>query len=443
LAYSGTLRRPAILSATVLATVLILPPATAFGTSAPSIGQDSYAATQLLRAQTHEARGEWGQACELYGELLTLDRHHPDLKKSFLHCLRQCHRKYRTTDPSFLGPVLDRQFTPRDALNFYRDVLEKIQAYYHLSEKVQKEQTARLFQAGLDELCLDLADKDFCKTFLKPGLTEAELLHFRTQLRDRFSNVRIRDVADALEQVRAVARDTLKVELSAKIVAVEFACGACNALDEYSFYLTQGSLLELRGEKQFVKAEIPEKGIGYVQLSGFDDTTLPALDGVLQELRASKTEVLLLDLRGNAGGSLDVAVQVVERFLQAPAAIASTTGKVTRTFQSYSMSALEVPIFVLTDPGTASAAELVVGALKAHKRAEIVGQTTFGKNLIQKMVPVSQAPYGALQITWGQFHLPRTEDLSKHGGITPTIPTRPDEQLAAAMSRARALLGMR
>ena len=110
------------------------------------------------------------------------------------------------------------------------------------------------------------------------------------------------------------------------------------------------------------------------------------------------------------------------------------------------MSVENVPLFVVVDGSTASAAELLAGALKAHKRADLVGQTTFGKNLIQKMVPVSQVPYGAIRLTWAKFYLHETHDLSQKGGITPTIAVEgrtsmgdPDQQLEVAMQRARNL----
>ena len=84
---------------------------------------------------------------------------------------------------------------------------------------------------------------------------------------------------------------------------------------------------------------------------------------------------------------------------------------------------------------------LVAGALKAHKRADLIGQTTYGKNLVQKMVPISQAPYGALRVSWSQFHLPKTDDGAKIS-VSPTIPTTAGEELNIALERARPLIAM-
>jgi carboxyl-terminal processing protease len=157
----------------------------------------------------------------------------------------------------------------------------------------------------------------------------------------------------------------------------------------------------------------------------------------------NKLEVLLLDLRGNSGGSLEAAVQVVERFIPAPQAIGSTSGKDNRIYQSLSMNVVDVPMFVLVDGNTASAAELVAGALKSRKGTELVGQNTFGKNLVQKLLPVSVAPYGAVRLTWSKFHLPKPDDWRKQGGIAPTIPTPAGDEETVALQRARSLTMMR
>lgn len=392
----------------------------------------------------YEANSQWALALEQYEYLLTLDRTDAEAKRRFLAALRQVHRKYRHNDPSFMGQVVSPQFKLTESLDFYRDVLRKVQEFYHNSERVQ---ATRLFHEGLEELLTDLDDKDFCAKHLKQGLAVEEVQKFKIHLREKYGKVKVKDLAEASEQVYSVARDALRrVELRGTVVVVEFACGACNALDEYSFYLPQGSVgnAPMMG-KVGLDAEVVEEGILQIRLSGFDERTLPALDAILADLETNKIKSLLLDLRGNPGGSLDVAVQVVERFVPAPQPIAGTTGKITRNFQSFNMMVVELPLFVLVDGTTASAAELVAGALKAHKRAELIGQTTYGKNSIQKLVPVSQAPYGGLKLSWAQFHLAKLDDMAKHGGIVPTIQTGsdPNEQRAMALERARQPLNMR
>jgi len=408
----------------------------------PMSGKDSSTEFTLTMARYHEANGQWGQACQAYETLLTLDRGHAEARKGFLRCLRQCHRKFRQNDPSFLVQVLDPQYKLSESLEFYRDIIRKVQDFYVQADKAQ---LTRLFQEGLEELLLDLDDQEFTGKYCKPSATLLDVRDFRAHLKQKFGNVKISNANEAIDQLRAVAREAYRrLEINGKLVVIEFASGACNALDEYSFYLTPSGSMTVGADKTGIDAQMLDKGIGYIQIHNFDDTTPQALETVLLEFRSNRLEVLLLDLRDNAGGSLEAAVQVVEQFLPAPTPIASTSGKVNRTYQSLGMNAIDVPMFVLVDGGTASAAELVAGALKAHKRAELIGQTTYGKSLVQKMVPVSVAPFGTIRISWAQFHLPKTDDLSKHGGLTPNIATTgTDEQLNVALQRARALIPMR
>ncbi|MBL8798822.1 MAG: hypothetical protein JNM56_33320 [Planctomycetia bacterium] len=385
----------------------------------------------------YEANGQWSLALEQYEYLLTLDRTDAEAKRRFLAALRQVHRKFRHNDPSFMGQVVSPEFTLSKSLEFYRDVLRKVQEFYHNSERAQ---ASFLFQQGLEELLTDLDDKDFCAKHLKPGLPADEVQKFKAHLREKYGKVKVKDLPEAAEQLYSVARDALRrVELRGTVVVVEFACGACNCLDEYSFYLPQSSMGGAPMTKASLDAEIVEEGIMQLRLTGFDDRTLPALDAILAEIDNNKVKSLILDLRGNPGGSLDVAVQVVERFIPAPQPIAGTSGRLQKDFRSFGMAVVETPLFVLIDGSTASSAELVAGALKAHKRAELIGQTTYGKNSIQKLVPVSQVPYGSLKISWAQFHLAKLDDMAKQGGIVPTIPTGsdPNEQRAVALERAR------
>ena len=204
------------------------------------------------------------------------------------------------------------------------------------------------------------------------------------------------------------------------------ACGACNALDEYSFYLTQGYLgMGMAEERSVVEAKMRETGIGYVRLDRFvEGSTVAELDAAISQLVGLGMKALVLDLRFNDGGSLREAVFVAARFIPSPKLIAATSGKVNDEYRSQAtMGVLTMPLVVLVDGSTASAAELLAAALKAHKRAELIGQPTFGKGLIQKTILLTQAPYGAIRITWAHFYVPhpldpsKLQDLGKVGGV--------------------------
>jgi hypothetical protein len=439
LRHLGSLGRLILPSFTTVAVVLISP--IVGQATQTTIGVDSSRETTLLLARTAEANHQWAVAYQHYATLLSEDRNQPEVRKRLFHCLRQCHRKYRLQDGVFINQVLGPQFRFGDALEFYRDVVRKVQEYYVRAEDVQ---IAKLFQHGVDEICLDLDDPDFRKAFLRPGATQGEIDEFRNALRMRAGTVRIRDVAEAIEQLRVVSREaSRKLDLNPRLLVVEFACGIGNGLDEYSFYLTSNSQIEMPDDtRPSLGGELKDR-IAYIHIHRFDDTTLQQLDDLLNDFRMSGMDGLILDLRDNDGGSVDVAVQVAERFLAMPLLIASTTGKVNRTYQSYGMNVVDVPMFVLIDETTVSAAELVAGALKAHRRAELIGTPTFGKSLIQRLVPLSCAPFGTLRLTWSQFHLPRMDDLSRNGGVTPTIP-EPDrnKQLVEAYRLARQRMSM-
>src|SRR5262249_27258542 len=135
--------------------------------------------------------------------------------------------------------------------------------------------------------------------------------------------------------------------------------------------------------------EVFPGGIGYLRLTSFQPTTLAELEKALADLHArarmsgmGELRALILDLRDNPGGLFPVSVQVAERFL--PEGIIVTTqgqgSAYNRTFESHSgMSAVDVPLFILINSETASAAEVLAGALKDNLRATLIGQPTYGK----------------------------------------------------------------
>jgi carboxyl-terminal processing protease len=162
----------------------------------------------------------------------------------------------------------------------------------------------------------------------------------------------------------------------------------------------------------------------------------------------------VLDLRGNPGGLFKVAIQVAERFL-AEGIIVSTQGQArpyNRTYEAHSgAGALDLPLIVMVDGDTASAAEVVAGALKENQRATLVGQTTFGKGSVQCVLQLSSAAAG-IRVTVARFFSPRGHGYSSTG-ITPhivvdpgddMIPDRPsDRQLEMALQEAARLYAMR
>lgn len=189
-------------------------------------------------------------------------------------------------------------------------------------------------------------------------------------------------------------------------------------------------------------------GIGYVQLLGFQDTTLRELDLAINKLQSSGMRAMILDLRGNLGGDFEVAIQVVERFVSA-GVIVTTHGQVReydRLYRAHGTSTLAVPLVVLVDGDTASAAEMVAGAIKENQRGTLVGQTTFGKGTIQKTRRLNTGP-GAVRITVAKYLSPTGQALSGVGVSPNLVVDRPlgmtemelDGQIQAALDVARPL----
>jgi carboxyl-terminal processing protease len=183
-------------------------------------------------------------------------------------------------------------------------------------------------------------------------------------------------------------------------------------------------LVEREGEKEplpfiLVREEIQVKnvtyagyvaeGVGYIRLERFSRKAGEEVRQALKDLKASgDLKGLVLDLRGNPGGLLDAAVEVVSKFVTKGSPVVTTKGRRSEADKSY-RSAEEplvpsLPLVVLTDRGSASASEIVGGSLQDLDRAVIVGSRTFGKGLVQTIVPLE---YGAqLKITTARYYTP-------------------------------------
>jgi carboxyl-terminal processing protease len=170
------------------------------------------------------------------------------------------------------------------------------------------------------------------------------------------------------------------------------------------------------------KAEMLESGIGYIRLAEFQENTPRDLSDALKKLEAENLKGLVLDLRNNPGGLLDVAVDVAGKFLEEGKGVVSTKGRVeTQNLEFKSKNKnnhLNYPIAVLINGGSASASEIVAGALQDHKRALIIGTKSFGKGSVQTVVPMSDG--SAVRLTTSKYFTPKGRSI--HGeGIMPDI----------------------
>lgn len=152
-----------------------------------------------------------------------------------------------------------------------------------------------------------------------------------------------------------------------------------------------------------------EDGIGYVKLSGFTQTAGTEVRKAFEELRSKqKLSGFILDLRGNGGGLLQEAVTITNLFVGKGELVVNTKGKLPDRNRSYSTENApldtEIPLVILVDNNSASASEIVAGAIQDMDRGVIIGQRTFGKGLVQNVVPLS---YNAkMKITVAKYYIP-------------------------------------
>jgi carboxyl-terminal processing protease len=167
---------------------------------------------------------------------------------------------------------------------------------------------------------------------------------------------------------------------------------------------------------------MPHDGVGYVRILSFQDSTPQELKDAILQLQALQMKALVLDLRGNPGGMFEAAVQVAEMFLPEGVVIAYRESPVRRfrtTYKAHNPAALGLPLVVLVDGGTASAAEVLAGALKENGRATLVGAPTYGKGSIQCPITLKKIPAG-IWITVAKFFSPTNQPYNGRG-VTPHI----------------------
>jgi carboxyl-terminal processing protease len=148
-------------------------------------------------------------------------------------------------------------------------------------------------------------------------------------------------------------------------------------------------------------------GIGYVRLSGFNETTDREIADALKQLNAPSLDGLILDMRGNPGGLLNEAVAVGDMFLEKNQLIVSHHGRASTERRYYAIRGNQgdnVPLVILVNGNSASATEIVSGAVQDHDRGLIVGETTFGKGLVQTVTPLSENT--GLALTTARYYTP-------------------------------------
>ncbi len=192
----------------------------------------------------------------------------------------------------------------------------------------------------------------------------------------------------------------------------------------------------------------PEDDVGYIRITQFNEQTTENLKKAITDLQnqipADKLKGFVVDLRNNPGGLLDQAISVSDAFLER-GEIVSTRGRNAEETQRFSARAGDLikgkPVIVLINGGSASASEIVAGALQDHKRATLIGTRSFGKGSVQTIIPLG-AGNGALRLTTARYFTPSGKSIQAKG-ITPDIEVLqdvPDELKARTDTKGKSSL---
>jgi len=173
---------------------------------------------------------------------------------------------------------------------------------------------------------------------------------------------------------------------------------------------------------QSVKTDLLEKNIGYIRLTSFNENSGDQIKKKLKELeKNNKVKAYILDLRNNPGGLLSQAIRITDFFLD-NGEIVSTKGRKASENRKWFAKKGDIlnskTLIVLINYGSASASEIVAGALKDHKRAILLGENSYGKGSVQSIIPLKND--GAIRLTVAKYYLPSGKSISEVG-VSPDI----------------------
>ena len=329
------------------------------------------------------------------------------------------------------------QTIPLEDIRSLSEVFGKVKQHYveDIEDKVLLENAIRGLLTGLDPHSAYL-DKD-AFTELREG-TSGEFggLGIVVGMKDGFVNV-ISPIDDTPAERAGVKSGDLIIRLDDKNVkgmTLEDAVSIMRGKPKTDIELTivrEGADKPLKIEItraiikiQSVRSKTLDKGFGYIRVSAFQERTGADLRKAISKLKKEndkKLKGLVLDLRNNPGGLLSAAVEVSDAFLEG-GTVVSIKGRDESNTTTYSAKGLdlinEAPIVVLINGGSASASEIVAGALQDHKRAIIMGTLSFGKASVQTVVPLGNG--SALKLTTARYYTPSGASIQAKG-ITPDI----------------------
>lgn len=206
---------------------------------------------------------------------------------------------------------------------------------------------------------------------------------------------------------------------------------------EYDFQIIR-EIINVPSVEDRVLEDIPE--IGYIKLNQFHAHSASEMaDSVNRLLNEKKTKGLILDLRNNGGGEFEASISIAGIFLDGDEIVSAEDSRGNKTVHQASSGKIDLPLIVLVNQGSASASEILAGALQDNKRALLVGQQTFGKGLVQTVYPLPDG--GALKLTTQKYFTPDGTDINEIG-IYPdyVVENDPESGEDLQLEKARELL---
>jgi len=332
------------------------------------------------------------------------------------------------------GWLLQKGGTQEQNVYFQARLFEEV--LHHVSDRfVDPQEPAELYRKAIDGLLYELGDPH--TTLMTPKDYE----QLRVQTEGEYGGLGIQiDIRDGWVTVIAPLRDTpaerAGLQAGDRIVEVDGESTRGWSVDEAVDRLRgpKGKPVSLRVVRSGVDEPIPfrivrdeirvpsvalaymiEDGIGYVALSVFSETSTRDLKAAIDDLRAKGMKRLVLDLRNNPGGLLDQGVSVSDLFLEEGKVVVETRSRIPAQNQKFRATGADeypgMPIVVLVDEGSASASEIVAGALQDHDRAVVLGRTTFGKGSVQTLFPLSGGNH--LKLTTARWYTPSGRSIQK------------------------------
>ena len=174
-----------------------------------------------------------------------------------------------------------------------------------------------------------------------------------------------------------------------------------------------------------VKSDVIDNNIGYLKITSFDEITYEDFMKELDVLKKSNVEGIVLDLRNNPGGLLNICADIADELLAEGDIVYTQTKNGERDYLKSDKKMIDVPLVVLVNEGSASASEILAGAIKDHERGELIGTTTFGKGVVQRIRDLGDGT--GLKLTVSEYFTPKGVNI--HGiGITPDIVVELNEE---------------